>query len=68
MKKLPALASFASFLVVLSAVPLGVRAADLKIAELKIGAPAPEAVRGTAGHMCTKKCGDHFTDCQAMNE
>jgi peroxiredoxin len=41
-KKLPALASFASFLVVLSAVPLGARAADLMIAELKIGAPAPD--------------------------
>jgi peroxiredoxin len=36
-KKLPALASFASFLVVLSAAPLGARAADLKIA-----APAPD--------------------------
>ena len=33
MKKLPALASFASFLVVLSAALLGARAADLKIAE-----------------------------------
>jgi peroxiredoxin len=41
-KKLPALASFASFLVVLAAAPLGARAADLKIAELKIGAPAPD--------------------------
>ncbi len=33
MKKLPALASFASFLVVLSAALLGARAADLKIGE-----------------------------------
>src|SRR5664279_5190444 len=37
MKTFPALASFASFLAVLSGAPLGARAADLKIADLKIG-------------------------------
>ncbi|MCM3878222.1 MAG: thioredoxin family protein [Thermoanaerobaculia bacterium] len=42
MKKLPALASSASFLVVLSAASLETRAADPKIAELKMSAPAPD--------------------------
>jgi peroxiredoxin len=42
MKTFPALASFASFLAVLSGAPLGARAADLKIADLKIGDKAPD--------------------------